>query len=232
MAATGMRIHNEKEVTRDDVLREAKDIWKKCQTAIKRRNLKFGDKDGAEKLMSEFRKEHKEFSTSYPIVLRYMAEMQTFHPDALRLYLKKIEEHPWKSETEYLDSQADYVTLLYKATHSRYNTTEVARVRENIRKILVVEHEKFKLYQEEFSKEVNEMESRLEEMNKHELAAYFKKIGKGETVEEPAEDADTSATTETNTTTDTIADTVEQSTNLDEDIDAILDGRNYDITNE
>lgn len=170
-------IHNEKDVTPEFVLNEAKEMWAFCKKEIRTRKLRFGDVDGAEALMSDLRRDHKDFSTSYPVVLRYMAEMQQFHPEAFRKYLKKIAEHPWTNEDQYLDSQADYIVLLYKETHKRWNKTEVNRLRANVRAILQHEHDQVKRYQEEFKQEVEADEERFQEQSKNELAEFLRTVG-------------------------------------------------------
>lgn len=160
-----VKVHNARDVTAKDIVNEAKDICKKMRA----RKIKPGDFDAADKFMAEMRKEHKEFAESYPIVLRYICQMQQFSAKALSKYLNYIKEHPWKNEDEYLDSQAQYVVMLYKETHPRWDTTQVANLRKNIRTMLQKEHDRF-----------IELSDKYKEQVEHEEKGY--KVGRDETM--------------------------------------------------
>lgn len=163
-----MKIISEKNVTIDYVVNEANEIWKQ----VRKRKLKFGDLDAADSLMEEMRKSHPEFCKSYPIVLRYMCQMQEYDHRALRKYMVKIKEHPYTSETEYLDSQTDYIVILYKVRNPRWNATEVNRLKHNVRAMLQREHDVFKTYVEEFDKEVTAETEALNKLNMNELRDF------------------------------------------------------------
>lgn len=163
-----VKITSEKDLTIDDIVNEATQMWK----ITKSRKLKSGDLEAADALMNEFRKTNPEFCKSYPIVLRYMVQMQEFEPKALNLYLRKIKEHPWKDEKGYLDSQADYVVLLYKATHSRWNKTQVSKIWNGVRNMLQRETEIFKQYLEEYDREVSAQEEMLKKGSIDELKQF------------------------------------------------------------
>jgi protein-tyrosine-phosphatase len=165
-----VKITNEKNVTIDDVVQEAASMYKIARA----RNLKFGDLEAADALMSEFRKSNPEFSKSYPIVLRYMCQMQEFDSRALRKYLLKIKEHPWKNEKEYLDSQADYVVILYQAKHSKWNRTQINNIRANVRATLQREHDMFTQYVKEFDREVSAQEQVLKKKSMDELTEFVR----------------------------------------------------------
>lgn len=168
-----LKLSSEREVTIDFVVREASAMWK----LMRSRKLKFGDQHAAEALMSEMQKTHPEFCKSYPIVNRYICQMQEYDAKAFKLWLMKIKERPWKTEGEYLDAQADYVVMLYRAKKPRANMTEVNNLRRNIRNMLQVEHDKFKHYAEEYEREVTAEESMLKDRNMDELHAFAKLAG-------------------------------------------------------
>ena len=170
------KIHNEREITPEFVLNEARSMWSKCKRRFKAEKMAAGDAAAADRLMTDLRREHKEFCTSYPIVMRYMAEMQVFHPEAFRKYLVKIAANPWKTEGEYLDSQADYIVLLYKETHKRWNATEVNALRNNVRSILQNEHDAVKKYHEDFTKEVESEEKRLYDESRENFIEFLKSM--------------------------------------------------------
>jgi hypothetical protein len=174
-------ITSEKEVTIDDLLAEASTIWKKCRA----RGLVFSDNkeflDSTEVLMNDMRKEHSEFCKSYPIVLRYMAQMQEYAPKAFKLYLMKIKEHPWKSEDEYLQSQADYVVLLFRATSkkrgTRCNQTQLSALRKNVYQMLKNESDIFKASAKAIEKEVDNDEKAAQQRKEGNLKHHYQTYG-------------------------------------------------------
>ena len=160
-----VKITNERDVTIKDIVKEAVEINKKMRD----KKLTPGDFDAADNFMAEIRREHKDFAQSYPIVLRYICQMQQFHVNALKKYLAYIQQHPWKSHDEYLDSQAQYVVMLYKETHKRWDVTQVSNLRKNIRTMLQKEHDRFMELSDKYKAEVE-----------HEETGY--KVGRDETM--------------------------------------------------
>ncbi len=167
-------IHGEKDVTVDDIINESIEINKKLQ----QRKLTPGDMEAADQFLAEMRREHKQFADAYPIVLRYMCQMQQFHAHAFRKYLMYIAEHPWKGHDEYMDSQTHYVVLLYKETHRRWNKTQVENLRKNVRKLLQDEHEKFTTLTEKYKDEVEHEEGMYKASREETMEAFYKKYGK------------------------------------------------------
>ncbi len=167
------RFTSEKEVTIDQLVAEADAIWKYARA----RKLQFNDTAAAAKLISDVQRMHPQFCHSYPLVNRYICEMQEYSSKAFRLWLMKIKEHPWKSEAEYLDAQADYVAILFRVKHPRATKTQINNLRVNIRAVLQEEHDKFKYYTNEFDKEVTAEDSILKHRNKAELRDFVKIAG-------------------------------------------------------
>lgn len=165
-------IHNEKDVTPDYVLKEANTMWKKA-SKWKVDPTNSEEVDGK---MAEMRRDHPEFCQSYPIVLRYMVQFKQYSSEAFRIYLKKIQNKPWKNENEYLDSQADYVVILYQKTHKNWNSTQVGQLRRNIREILQKEHDHFKMRLEQNQKVVEADEERIKFAAKDDLAEMFRAL--------------------------------------------------------
>lgn len=167
------KITNEKDVTIDYVVNEANTMWKKVRSS----ELKFGDLESADVLMEKMRKEHPEFCKSYPIVLRYMCQMHEYSGKAFKTYLMKIKEHPYTSEEEYLESQADYVVILYKQRNKRWNNTQIANLRRNVLTLLQNEHEVFKKYVNEFDREVTAETEKLSMKSIEELHEFATLVG-------------------------------------------------------
>jgi len=170
-------IHNEKkDITPEYVLREANELWAKCRATILERKIQPDDRDAAHALMSELRQSNKEFCMSYPIVIRYMCEMRLYHSRAFEKFLRRIEKQPWRSESEYLDAQADYVMLLYKHTNARFDTKAANNVRKNVRELLQKEHDLFKEQHKKIMDRVESKEQILRERSAAELIEYFRKL--------------------------------------------------------
>jgi hypothetical protein len=124
-----INIHSEKSVTVDELIVEARDIFKQIRSGAS-----FNDVESS----------HRQFCISYPIVVRYMYETFTYHEKAFKLYLKGVVAKPHQSEDEYLESQAKYVSLLHRFENPRAGAKDIAAVRSNILKMLKTEHESFK----------------------------------------------------------------------------------------
>lgn len=168
------KICNEKNVTKDDIIREADVIWSKSKGVIKDPR----QSDEVNELMAKIRRDHKDFCTSYPIVMRYMTQFNTYRRKTFVNYLNKIEKYPWKSEDEYLESQVDYVVMLHKDTHTgkHLNATEKGNLRSNIRLMLAEESKKFKENLKESEEAVKKLEQEIREETVSDMSQYFRKI--------------------------------------------------------
>lgn len=175
---SGARIENQKKVTIEFVNKEGDEIWRECKEAFTNGTVPFGDMAAAQTLLTDIRRRHKDFATSYPIVVRYMCEMRVYHSKAFYKFLRRIELNPWKSEEEYLDAQADYVTLLYKHTTPRFDSRAAAQVRTEVRELLRQEHKLFKEQYEVIKTEVEQREKVLKEKSVDELIEYVRRTKK------------------------------------------------------
>lgn len=171
--ALKLSIKSEKDVTIEEVVKEANKIWK----FAKARKLKIEDTKKTGELLEEVRKKYPSFCQAYPIVSRYICQFQEYSPKVFRLWLMKIKEHPWKSPEEYMDAQADYVTKLFCARKPRANKTEINNVRSNIRTILLNEYNQFKACAETNDAVVTKNETRLHNKNADELFRFSKIAG-------------------------------------------------------
>lgn len=175
-AEVKVKVESQKKVTIDDLIAEAAIIW----SVVRSQKVPATEEESltlADQLMTKIRREHPEFCESYPIVNRYMCQMRQYCPKAFRAWLGWIQNNPWKTEEGYLDAQAEYVTRLFKSTNRRANASQVASVRKNIRNLLQCEHDTFKKYNEDFTKEVSDREAKLAERTKNELKDFVKLIG-------------------------------------------------------
>lgn len=180
-------ITNETEVSAEDIIQVANNIWK----SIRERKIDISNEEETSRLLDTMRTEYKEFSMSYPIVLRYMCQFGSYSSKAFSLYLSKIKTHPWKSHPEYLDSQADYVCLLYKAKNPKWNRREVDNLRVRVRALLQDEHDTFMKKFEEVKAQLEAAEKIYEERRKEDIRFLAEKDKLS--TEEPTVRVDTSS---------------------------------------
>lgn len=141
-----VKVHSEKEVTVNDLAQEAKTIFGKVKSGTH-----YNDIETA----------HRQFCTSYPIVIRYMIEHSLYSEKAFRLHLKTLTNSVNHSEDDYLDAQARYISSLYTNCNKRPNPKEASKIRSEAFSSLKREHEEFKKVAEEVKKEVEENEERM-----------------------------------------------------------------------
>ena len=164
---------SEKNVTQDDIVNEANVMWKYVKLKIKA-DYNGWKEDGGAALMKEMQTRHREFCTSYPVVNRYMCMMGQYNTKAFKMWIMRIAKHPWKTEDEYIEAQADYIAKLYLANNPRASKTNVANVKANTYKLLMDEHKSFKSLAEETEKVVTKNEKLLSEKNADELYYFVK----------------------------------------------------------
>lgn len=171
-----VRERYEKEVTIDDVVTEAMQIW----TLFKKTFPRSAEhpRSALTEFYNDMQREHREFSTTYPIVMRYMCEMGQFHPDAFRKYLNYIKHHQWNSVDTYLESQAKYAMILYKKLNPRYKMDDAKNYYDNVLKMLKLERQQFEKEAEEAKTEVDKNHERMNMRNIIELREFYAMYGK------------------------------------------------------
>ena len=166
------KITHEKEVTSEFVLAEAKDIWRHCRSQHKK--FPAEDMESASLLLNNVRECHREFAIAYPIVVRYMCQMREFSASAFKKYLDRIANQAAdRNEDDYLNSQVDYVVILYKCRHPKWNLTQVANIRTNVRALLQQEHDQFKTAAVAAEHQVTQREAELHLQNNIDLRKVY-----------------------------------------------------------
>ena len=171
-----VRERYEKEVSVDDVVAEANEIW-----ALFKKNFPRTEEHAKVELSDfykEMQTEHPQFGSTYPIVLRYMCEIGQYHAEALRKWLRYITHHPWKSVESYLESQAKYALILYKQLNRHYKPTDAARYYDNVLKMLKSERKAFEAEAEAAKTEVDKNHERMKLRNAIELREFYAMYGK------------------------------------------------------
>ncbi len=173
-----IHIKNQVEKTPKEILREANEMWAKFKKAG------FGqDGTADEEMVKSIQTSHREFCTSYPVVLRYMTTGEYRHK-VMEKFINYVTKHPWTNTEEYLDTQTRYVVMLYKELNPKYDTTKVNNLRQNIRAMLQNEHEEAMELIKAKAEEVEAIERRLNEKSREELSQFYAKY-KDETMSVP-----------------------------------------------
>lgn len=173
---TSVRERYEKEVTVDDVVAEANDIWTLFKKTFPR--TAEHSQDSLTAFYNEMQCEHPQFANTYPIVMRYMCELGQFHPDALRKYLRFIQHHQWNSVDSYLESQAKYALILYKRLNPKYKMDDAQRYYDNVLKMLKNERKQFEADADAAKTEVDKNHERMKLRNAIELREFYAMYGK------------------------------------------------------
>jgi hypothetical protein len=178
MDPNSIQIKNVIEKGPKEILRIADAMW----AAFKKGG--FGpDGNASEELVLRIQQENREFCTSYPVVLRYMAAGEYRHR-AMEKFLDYVARCPWTSTEKYLDTQTHYIVLLYKELHPRYDNEKIKNLRANIRAMLEHEHNEATELIKSKVAEVEAEEQALREKSLEELKQFYAKY-REETVHVP-----------------------------------------------
>lgn len=144
----------------EEIIAEANKVFSKVQAE----SYELTDTEKADALLTRLREEHKDFALTLPLVLRVMVQMKRYKPKALERYLKKmaVDMKSWKSRQDFIESQADYMIILYKTENPRYNTRRVQEMRADIVKQLLTEEKDFTKMVEEAEKEADELQQKID----------------------------------------------------------------------
>lgn len=171
-----LRITSESEVTVEDLLREGESMWNECK---KSQYFLQSSEEASQALLNHLHSTHRKFCQAYPIIARYMATVRKYSKIALRKYLVKVASKPWTNTSEYLDSAADYVVLLYKETTPHYKNCDAVSLRGNVRKFLQREHDEFISQVKLMEETVSEQEKTRAEARLNELRLAYSKPNAG-----------------------------------------------------
>lgn len=151
----------------EEIVAEANKIWEKVQ----KEKYNADDTKAADDLLEKLREEHRDFHMTLPLVLRTMVQIRSYNHKALERYLKKMRNDMknWKSRRDFIESQADYMIILYKIKNPRYNTRYVTEMRTSIVKQLLDEETAFTKMVEEAEKEAEDYQKNIEKEQREEL---------------------------------------------------------------
>jgi hypothetical protein len=151
-----------KEVQIEEIAKTAKEIWKKIiEYYLKNSN--------SSELLNNLQTEYNEFFLSFPLVLRWMAEMKQFKMKVFKTYLDKFINAEINSKTEFLKLQGDYLVMLFVDLNPAASKANIAKYEEDITNYLLLEDETFKDMEEEAKEELKKENEQMTREKKESL---------------------------------------------------------------
>ncbi len=162
-------IKYEKDVSINDVLEEAEAIW----LELKRRRIQLNEHEKLDEFYKETILKHKELMHSYPIVVRYMCQLCLYDGMVFRRFINKMADNPCKSESDYLDLQADYVLMLYKKFAKHWDSKKGKEIWNVTRAELQKETDQFKKVAQKYTEDLKLKKEEHDSNNKKDFASFF-----------------------------------------------------------
>jgi flagellar biosynthesis/type III secretory pathway chaperone len=147
---------------------------------VKEANVAKDDDEGNDRLYAEFRQKYRDFAHSFPVTLRWMVQAREYDTRAFKAYLKKIKTPFWETRRLFLESQADYLAILYRVRHPRCSSKELRKYRQAMVDHLVKEDEQFAEAHKEAEAEVERTKSEVEQERRQRLFAYLTSLKKAQ----------------------------------------------------
>lgn len=154
----------------DADIKDAQNLYRDFNERSKR-DSEFVKLSANDKLMY-YHRNASDVVKKFPIIFRYMCETGQFHPKAMKQYIDKLKNSPYKSEEEYCERNSDYIKYLYMATHSHYSLKEANQLWADAKQALTEELADFKKRLDDIKKENDDMKTvnayeRRVELKKH-----------------------------------------------------------------
>jgi hypothetical protein len=133
-----------------EVIAIANQIWKRVTSS----GINKKDTAGADRLLETIQAEFKDFNASFPLVLRWMIQMQKYNSKAFEKYLLMHSSAKLDTREAFLELQAEYLVLLYRAEHHHPDENFVRRYRKSIVQQLLEEDKMFIEMQKQVEKDL------------------------------------------------------------------------------
>jgi hypothetical protein len=153
----------EKDKKINELITLAKKIWKR----IIEINLK--KEYPQEMLLNVMQVEYNDFFLSFPLVLRWMVEVNQFKITAFKRYLEIFLDSEIQTKEDFLKLQGKYLVILYKELNPSFSEEKILRYEEEINSLLVLEDETFKQMEKEALEEIKEESKKASDEKKEQL---------------------------------------------------------------
>ena len=125
--------------TPQELVALASSIWKE----VKASGVGPADEEGNDALLRELQDRHRDFGQSFPLVLRWMVQVRSYHPRAFEKYLAKHAGLRLGSREEFLRLQAEYLVCLFREKTAHADERAVKQYRESVVQALMAEDKEF-----------------------------------------------------------------------------------------
>jgi hypothetical protein len=102
-----------------------------------------------------------------------MVQMRKFNSKAFHTYLLKHSSMKLSSREAFLELQAEYLVLLYKAEHSKYDEGAIRRYRDAIIKQLLEEDRTFQKLHKQVTDDMDKQRAVVDRERRQALVAYL-----------------------------------------------------------
>ena len=154
--------------TLDNLCGLADKIWKD----VMRSGVSVDDMEGTKALLDRLQKEHKEFSTSYPVVIRWMVDRRLYNRKVFKIWLRQCIKPMYKDRKEFLEVQGEYLVRLFKADNPTASSAMISRYRAEVKKSLDEDDEIFHAAKKEAEDEAAAIEKRVADERRQTLLEY------------------------------------------------------------
>lgn len=126
-------------------------------------------------LIKKIQDKFKDFSRSFPIMLRHIVQTHKVYPEVITRYVKLCQVQPTHSVADFQKRQADYMAMVYRQEHPRAGQKEIALIRAKYEQNLKKEEEYMKKVMDVISEERKTKRNEFNESKRNELFAIIEK---------------------------------------------------------
>lgn len=157
-----------------DIVKEGKNIFKKVKAA----GVSVCDEIGKNNLFNKLKTEHKEFMQALPIPFKWMVLLDEFSSKVLRNFLKCNPQLFWKTEEDWMNAMAGYITDLFREKNPHMDESRIKAYRQNIFDSFKKDSKDFKEKYEISKKEVEDLEKEVQQTRKNRLKRLLEERAK------------------------------------------------------
>ncbi|MFA6165759.1 MAG: hypothetical protein WC700_04025 [Gemmatimonadaceae bacterium] len=163
-------VRSSQTATPEQLVEMGRAIWKEVNDA----QIAKDDAQRNDELLAALQQKHKDFVTSFPLVLRWMVQMRQFHPEAFRKYLLKHATAQLSTREAFLELQVEYLVLLYRELHPDHpDENYVRKYRESLIRSLMEEDKAFIKIQEDVEAEMSRKKAVNDDDRRRALYAHL-----------------------------------------------------------
>lgn len=157
--------------TPDELVAMGRKLWQRVQES----GVAPSDEAGTDKMLAEIQKEFKDFTISFPLVVRWAVQLRKFNPAALHKYLRLHASADLSSRESFLRLQAEYPTMIFREENrSRHDEGAVQRFRSHLIEQLMEEDKLFIQLQKEAEAEAAKQTSVIQSDRRQALYGFIK----------------------------------------------------------